>query len=668
MFTELRFKSLSNEQRVAISGTLATAIRSGLIDIARRLIHEAWGLRFVSRTGQNVLHLAAERGLSVLVESLVARGVDVNARDDARGWTPVSIASVQGHTETVEVLLQVGADANIEDQRGWSAQDHAAYRGHMQVLKIIPARGSSFLTEKPGAYSSALSVLPQRSPTDSIIFMYLGTLNLFKRAAGVDITQYRRSISPVLIPDTCLDLSISLSGVPDQGHTISFPVIPEASDQPWCFTVSDPDNATIMFKVTCPLEDKPIGIAVALLNTLRQGLGANRESLVRDFTLPLISDNHDYVGTVVFTFVVARPLSTQKQAPTEPQILELGTSSSLGGHRGNGQNDKSLRLQVGENSLQSFQTAIEHGADVVEFDVQLTKDSILVIYHDFLVAEKGCNPPMHTLTLEQFMDVNNALSSIRCLNDILERLPREQNDHPRATTNLRRNSLGAPRDSATKALISQMEHTLDYPRLKSYLRGHSIHEPFVTLEMLLCNLSEDVPLDIELKYPMLYEAEGFQMDTYAFDINHFLDKILSVVYSFAGPRRRIIFSSFSPEICMVLVAKQQPYPVLFLNDSSNYTTGDMRATSLQTAVRFAHRFGLAGVAMASEPFIASPGLAGYVRRQGLYIATYGPLNDDADGLQLQAIAGVDLIIVNKVKHARQVLSQVQDIHMRPKSS
>lgn len=135
---------------------------------------------------------------------------------------------------------------------------------------------------------------------------------------------------------------------------------------------------------------------------------------------------------------------------------------------------------------------------------------------------------------------------------------------------------------------------------------------------------------------MLYEAEDVQMDTFAFDINHFLDKILSVVYSFAGPRRRIIFSSFSPEICMVLVAKQQPYPVLFLNDSSNCTTGDMRATSLQTAVRFAHRFGLAGVAMASEPFIASPGLAGFVRRQGLYTATYGPLNDDAEGLEVRS--------------------------------
>ncbi|KAF5646624.1 ankyrin repeat-containing protein [Fusarium tjaetaba] len=646
LFTELSFKHLSNEQRVDISGTLATAVRSGFIDISRRLIHEAWGFRFVSRFGQTVLHLAAERGLSVLVESLVALGVDVNARGDARGWTPISTACVQGHTETVEVLLQAGAEANIEDQRGWFAQDHAAYRGHMQVLKAFSIRGSSFLSDKYGAYHSKLNVLPQRSPTDSIIFMYLGTLNLFKRAAGVDITQYRRSISPVLIPDTCLDLSISLSGVPDQGHTISFPVIPEASDQPWCFTVSDPDNATIMFKVTSPLEDKPIGIAVALLNALKQGLGANRESLVRDFTLPLISDNHDYVRTVVFTFVVARPLSLQKQAPTEAQVLELGKGSSLGGHRGTDLCVMSSRSHV-DLVEQSFQTAVEHGADVVEF---------------------GCNPPMHTLTLEQFMDVNNALSTIQCLNDILERLPWEQSDRPRAATNLRRNSLGALRDMATKALISQMEHTLDYPRFKSYLRGHSIHEPFITLEMLLCNLSEDVPLDIELKYPMLYEAEDFQMDAFAFDINHFLDKILYVIYSFAGPWRRIIFSSFSPEICIVLVAKQQPYPVLFLNDASNCMTGDMRATSLQTAVRFAYRFGLAGVAMASEPFIASPGLAGFVRRQGLYTATYGPLNDDAEGLELQAKAGIDLIVVNKVKHARQVLSHVQGLRMQPESS
>lgn len=131
---------------------------------------------------------------------------------------------------------------------------------------------------------------------------------------------------------------------------------------------------------------------------------------------------------------------------------------------------------------------------------------------------------------------------------------------------------------------------------------------------------------------MLYEAADFQMDNYATEINLFLDTILSVTYAHTG-RRRIIFTSFSPEICMVLAVKQQSYPMLFLNDSSNWPTGDMRAISLQIAARLAHRFGLNGVAMASEPFIYSPGTVEIVRRQGLYTATYGPLNDDGPSVE-----------------------------------
>lgn len=132
---------------------------------------------------------------------------------------------------------------------------------------------------------------------------------------------------------------------------------------------------------------------------------------------------------------------------------------------------------------------------------------------------------------------------------------------------------------------------------------------------------------------MLFEAADFQMDTYATEINYFLDTILSVTYACAG-NRRIIFTSFSPEICMVLAVKQQIYPILFLNDSSNLPTGDMRATCLQTAMRFAHRFGLQGVAMSSEPFVHSPGTVGLARGQGLYTASYGPLNDDGPSVEV----------------------------------
>lgn len=153
-------------------------------------------------------------------------------------------------------------------------------------------------------------------------------------------------------------------------------------------------------------------------------------------------------------------------------------------------------------------------------------------------------------------------------------------------------------------------------------------------------LSHHLPHDVNplsnqvIEYPMLYEAVDSQMDTFASEVNHFLDTILSVTCAHAGPRRRVIFSSFSPEICMVLAVKQQSYPIIFLNGSSNWPTGDMRATSLQTAVRFAHRFGLAGLAMASEPFVASPGLVEFVRKQGLYTTTYGPLNDDVSCVEV----------------------------------
>ena len=36
-----------------------------------------------------------------------------------------------------------------------------------------------------------------------------------------------------------------------------------------------------------------------------------------------------------------------------------------------------------ENTISSLKNAYSHGADMVEFDVQLSKDKIPVIYHDY---------------------------------------------------------------------------------------------------------------------------------------------------------------------------------------------------------------------------------------------------------------------------------------------
>jgi glycerophosphodiester phosphodiesterase len=84
------------------------------------------------------------------------------------------------------------------------------------------------------------------------------------------------------------------------------------------------------------------------------------------------------------------------------------STSKVIGHRGLGKNWNGRKsLQLGENTLASFIAAANLGANYVEMDVQLTKDNIPVIYHDFLVGETGIDAPMHSLTLEQVSTLLN---------------------------------------------------------------------------------------------------------------------------------------------------------------------------------------------------------------------------------------------------------------------
>lgn len=88
--------------------------------------------------------------------------------------------------------------------------------------------------------------------------------------------------------------------------------------------------------------------------------------------------------------------------------------------------DKLLKLSIlildrcaniRENTIASLQKAAEHGADFVEFDVQLSKDLVPVLFHDFHVniglhqkAKKGgelttLQIPVKDLTLNQLHEL-----------------------------------------------------------------------------------------------------------------------------------------------------------------------------------------------------------------------------------------------------------------------
>lgn len=117
------------------------------------------------------------------------------------------------------------------------------------------------------------------------------------------------------------------------------------------------------------------------------------------------------------------------------------------------------------------------------------------------------------------------------------------------------------------------------------------------------------------------------MDTYAVELNSFVDTVLTTVYDL-GQGRDILFSSFNPDICLILSFKQPSIPVLFLTDAGASPVGDIRASSLQEAVRFASRWNLLGIVSQAEPLVLCPRLVRIVKESGLVCVSYGMLNND----------------------------------------
>jgi glycerophosphodiester phosphodiesterase len=271
------------------------------------------------------------------------------------------------------------------------------------------------------------------------------------------------------------------------------------------------------------------------------------------------------------------------------------------------------------------------GANYVEFDVQLTKDHVPVIYHDFLVSETGIDAPVHTLTLEQFLHVNDTTPRS-------SRPPSPPKESPqfRALRGMdRQRSMSLSHAGPDLDMAERMKHTRDFKEkgFKANTRGNFIQAPFTTLEEMFLKLPENVSFNIEMKYPMLYESEEHEMDTYAVELNSFVDTVLKKVYDL-GKKRKIIFSSFNPDICLLLSFKQPSIPVLFLTDAGTSPVGDIRASSLQEAIRFATRWNLLGVVSAAEPLCNSPRLVKVVKDSGLVCVSYGTLNNDPIKVQV----------------------------------
>ncbi len=88
------------------------------------------------------IHDAAKSGDLAQVQRLVVDGADVNEKA-VRDETPIMIATLVGHGEIVNYLLQRGANIDARNASGLSSLHAAAYGGHTDIVKLLVAKGAN---------------------------------------------------------------------------------------------------------------------------------------------------------------------------------------------------------------------------------------------------------------------------------------------------------------------------------------------------------------------------------------------------------------------------------------------------------------------------------------------------------------------------------------------
>lgn len=551
----------ANDRKVAVrrqmsksSAILALAAKANFVVIVKLLVEAGVDVNYQDeQQGETALHVAARFGHTeiarVLLEGSENQTINTELAEKTFGWTPLFVACVDGHLGVVDLLIDAGADLQRMDLSGWTAKEHAALRGHMRIAKRLdevitapeisdsesssatepasPPLSSSFIADRTSnGFTNGNGAVRVTEPVktfghryltkESMILVSLGSMDMRKEIEAVKLDRIPLADAHSTQLDTALSVVVSASGANGEPSIIDLPVQGNISTDPIVFTAVDATNVKLLFDIVptyAGTKDQIVGRGVALLSSVKPSIGSNRISLQGDVTVPIMAANTlEVIGSVNFNFLTITPFTHPNMSVTENQTYwKSMTSTMLIGHRGLGKNMAArTSLQLGENTIQSFIAAANLGASYVEFDVQLTKDHVPVIYHDFLVSETGIDAPVHTLTLEQFLHVSDARTprSSRPASPVPPIDPWIKDLRGSDARRQRSFSVGNGNQDGDSEMSERMKLTRDFKKkgFKANSRGNFIQAPFTTLEEMFRKLPEAIGFNIEMSKSTICHA------------------------------------------------------------------------------------------------------------------------------------------------------------------
>jgi len=123
--------------------SLMLACFIGSKEIARKLRDAGLQWSTTDKNGCTSLHYAVDSCNKRLIEWMIAEGAPLEAKDTVSGWTPLlRVAATSGDHDTCEVLLDAGADVNLQDFGGKSSLMMACLNGHLLTTQLLLERGA----------------------------------------------------------------------------------------------------------------------------------------------------------------------------------------------------------------------------------------------------------------------------------------------------------------------------------------------------------------------------------------------------------------------------------------------------------------------------------------------------------------------------------------------
>ncbi len=137
----------AGDARAAKYAPLHTTVVRGDIQAIEDLLAKGTDVNARDEDGYTALFIAALRGHKEVVELLLAKGADINARLDvdakgAGGWTSLHAASRHDRKSVAQLLIAKGADVNAKTEKGQTALSLAKENGHTEIVELLRKHGA----------------------------------------------------------------------------------------------------------------------------------------------------------------------------------------------------------------------------------------------------------------------------------------------------------------------------------------------------------------------------------------------------------------------------------------------------------------------------------------------------------------------------------------------